>query len=616
MSRFEFSSVWPVRRLPPLRLAWYVCATLLAVFTYFYGLDSQHIPKNGDEYPYEHITRLTAANGHLLPLQSDMFEMRNTKPPLLFWQGILSTDWAQSWTLWDLRYPSVIYTLLTAGLVFLLGWKLSGKRETAFVAMLAYLGFFNIYRFGRPFLTNAPEIFWLFLPFFSLLYWRDRAFALNWSGRVVFPLLLGVSIGIGLLYKSFALAAPVCTAIAWWYLHVRNYRIGLFLREDAYKLVVMTVVALGVFGLWFALDPDPAAVWQEFVVAENAGKFDPHGDSYLKKMWWGSSSVWSLAMGYLSNAGVLAFPFAGLVWLGIKAIRARLRKDEAARHSFSDQEKLLWIWVVLLFAVFSLPSQRSNRYLLDAMPAVAVLMALSWERIRRGFFLLGLLASGVMLAVYAYFSLRLQQEVSGAGELGVPLLANGSPFGGIYVPFYWWFLAFACWTTLLGLFYERMARPAILVVALFVSLGFAAFLRPFDGARGQFSPAALEAVQAKDVWVPCNFRGKDEGYRFIVPGAQVHGYDTQVQSEQLAHLAATYPRFTVRLPLVQTEIAGADCPDCQVLGQRLDIRDRHSNAELKAMFLEGRVFENLFVREWLVESPHANLSAIPADQCR
>ena len=43
-----------------LRLTWYLLACLLAVFTYFYGLDSQHIPKNGDEYPYEHIARLTA----------------------------------------------------------------------------------------------------------------------------------------------------------------------------------------------------------------------------------------------------------------------------------------------------------------------------------------------------------------------------------------------------------------------------------------------------------------------------------------------------------------------------------------------------------------------------
>jgi hypothetical protein len=54
--------------------------------------------------------------------------MRNTKPPLLFWQGIASTGWGRRWTLWDLRYPSLVYTLLTALLVFLLGSRLSGRR--------------------------------------------------------------------------------------------------------------------------------------------------------------------------------------------------------------------------------------------------------------------------------------------------------------------------------------------------------------------------------------------------------------------------------------------------------------------------------------------------------
>ncbi|HVQ16009.1 MAG TPA: hypothetical protein VMS40_20555, partial [Vicinamibacterales bacterium] len=50
----------------------YGLAIILALFTYFYSLDSQHIPKNGDEYPYEHITRMTAASGHWLPLQSEL----------------------------------------------------------------------------------------------------------------------------------------------------------------------------------------------------------------------------------------------------------------------------------------------------------------------------------------------------------------------------------------------------------------------------------------------------------------------------------------------------------------------------------------------------------------
>ena len=50
------------------RVVWYGLASLAAAFIYFYALESQHIPRNGDELPYAHITRLTASSGHLLPL--------------------------------------------------------------------------------------------------------------------------------------------------------------------------------------------------------------------------------------------------------------------------------------------------------------------------------------------------------------------------------------------------------------------------------------------------------------------------------------------------------------------------------------------------------------------
>jgi 4-amino-4-deoxy-L-arabinose transferase-like glycosyltransferase len=60
--------------------------------------------------------------------------------------------------------------------VFLLGRRLRDT-ETGLVALLAYLAFFSTYRYGRPFLTNAPEVFWVFVPFFALLHWRPATFA-------------------------------------------------------------------------------------------------------------------------------------------------------------------------------------------------------------------------------------------------------------------------------------------------------------------------------------------------------------------------------------------------------------------------------------------------------
>ena len=567
------------RRLGGLHLAWNVLALALAVFVYFYGLDSQHIPKNGDEYPYEHITRLTAASGHLLPLQSELDGMRNTKPPLLFWQGIASTHWGQDWDLWHLRYPSVIYTLLTAMLVFLLAGRLSRQMETGFVAALTYLAFFSTYRYGRPFLVNPPEVFWFFLPFFTLLYWRPFSF----ESRLFVPLLLGLEIGIGLLYKSFALLAPIGLVLVWWYLHQCRYQWRDFIVKEAYKPVLAGIVALSLFALWFAFDPDPQSVWREFVVGENAGKFEAHGDGYWAQLLWGGSSVWALLLGYPMNAGLLAFPVAALFLVAYRQ-----------RRQLGDVEKMLWAWMLVLFIVFAVPSQRSARYLLEAMPGVAVLCALNWQRIPRWVFVVTLVAADAVLVLLAFLARNLQNEAAGMYGWG-----------------YWLLLGVTLALALFASFSPRSTRSVANVVVLLVFLSLAAFLRPFDGALGRYNEAAQRYVQSKDVWVPCNFRAHDEGDRFMLPGARVHGYDESWNLKP-ADLAARYRLFALQLPLNAEPCAG-----CQVIGQRLEIRGRQSADELRAMF-KGDVFQYLFVKELLVESAvvDSNISNTNKEGCR
>ncbi len=552
-----------------VRLVWYLAACVLAIFTYFYGLDSQHIPKNGDEYPYEHIVRLTASSGELLPLQSGMDNMRNTKPPLLFWQGIASTGWGQTWTLWNLRYPSVIYTLLTAAMLFMLGWKLSRQIETGFIAALTFLAFFTTYRFGRPFLTNPPEVFWISLPFFVLLYWR-QTFASRW----LIPLLLGISIGIAFLYKSFALGLPVTLGLAAWYWHQRQYRVMECIKQDALKVVVAISAAVAMFALWFALDPNPQAVWKEFVVGENVGKFDPHGASYLGKLLWGGSSIWSYTLAFLTNAGLLTFIVVALFVVAYKN-----------RQQLSNDEKLLWLLVAAFFISFSLPSQRSGRYLLDVMPAMALLCALNWQRINRKIFVATLLLAGLLLAGLTALALRLQSEMNNAG---------------LYSIGFWILCSATTILILLAIAKPDFTRPATNVIALLLLLVFAAFLKPFDGVLGNYSKATQQYVAGKIVWVSCNFRAHDEGYRFILPGAEIYGY-SEDQNLTAADLASRYDLFAVQESL-QSRTKHSRCPDCKVIGQRLDIRGRQTSDELKDMFFHGNFFEHLFVRELLVES--------------
>lgn len=546
-------------------LIWYSLATVLAVFTYFYGLDSEHIPKNGDEYPYEHITRLTAANGQWLPLQSDLPGTRNTKPPLLFWQGTVSTDWGRTWTLWDLRWPSVVYTLLTAAMTFQLGRRLAGNLETGFVALLTFLAFFSTYRYGRPFLTDSPSVFWLFIPCFALLNWPRAGL----HSRVTVPLLLGLSTGIGLLYKSFTLLLPVGLWLSWSHLRERDYRIGSWLSRDGAKLAIVCVVALATFSMWFALDPDPRAIVGEFVWKENAGKFGAPAD-YIGTFLWGRSSVWRLVVSYPLNAGVLMFPVIALFLTSFKR-----------RSDLSNGERLLWMWVITLLVVFSLPSQRDERYLLPAMPALAVLCALNWDRIGARAFQASLITTGVAVLLLAYLSLRLELWL---------------PEGRLYPVGYWALLAFTVAVAAVPLWQPRLIRPGVNVAILLALMCLAAFFRPLDGAAGTYDSRVREFTKGRTVWVPTNFVAKEEGHRFLLPGADVRGYSDD-PGLTTTDLAARYPLFAVSLPVN----AATTVAEGRIVGQRLDIRTRHTTAEIVDM-LCGRVYENLFVTEVLVET--------------
>jgi len=113
-----------------------VAATLVV---YLFGLGGSYAPTNGDEMVYIHIARMTAESGHWLPLQSEIAGMRNTKPPLLFWQAIAAGDWGNNWSLWALRLPSIVYTFLTTALLAFFTHRISGNLRTACIAAAVYL---------------------------------------------------------------------------------------------------------------------------------------------------------------------------------------------------------------------------------------------------------------------------------------------------------------------------------------------------------------------------------------------------------------------------------------------------------------------------------------------
>ena len=582
----------------PWHWAWLSIAVLVAL-GYLFQLGGDHIPRNGDELVYAHIARLTAESGHWLPLVSSYDFMRNTKPPLLFWQAMMAGGWGDHWTLLNLRLPSVMYLWATALMVGLMTWKIITTREQTkaqesgeatngryaismgAIAAIIFLSFFSTYRYGRPYLTSAPETFWLCSVFFALAWSPSRLMASRWK----FPLLAGLVIGVGCLYKSFAMVAPVGLGLALCYqmLHARRapwqvFRPGIV--GDGIKVAAICVIALGVFGLWFALDPLPGEVWREFVVGENAGKFKS-SPGYLKTAFSGSGGVLVILTGYFVNAGLL-FPLSvGCAWTAWRCYRAD-HGNPTPRQKTSDAEKVMWLWLLAVALVFMLPSQRSARYLIPAMPAVAVLIALYWQRTPRIWFSLTL----VFCALGAF-------AIALIGRGAVQ--AVGDP--AIYSPFFWALLALVVVASLLGISKRAWTKPITAVNGFGFLLVLAWVTAPFNGPIGQFSPQAKALVRGQQVRVPNNFNGQFERYQFLLTGAEVLAYD----APQPVDYADTDTLLkTSRFALVQRRAGQAPCRQCRIIDVRWDIRSRQDPKEgAFAALTSPSTF--WYSREYLVE---------------
>lgn len=539
---------------------WWPMVLLVAVFSYFYSLDGLHIPKIGDEAPYFHITHLTAESGHWLPLQGEV-RLRNTKPPLLFWQGMIATNNGSDWTLARLRLPVVFYSLLTALLAFLLAQKLGGDREQGFIAALTFLGFASTFQHGRPFLTNMPETFFVFLCLFLLVYFRDRREKMklhHWAA-------LGLLLGMATLYRSFVVVVPVGFALFLVQAFERNWKLDALVRDDLVPVSAMIIVALFGFALWPLLDPQPELIFRQFIVGENIAKLG-HGNYFLG-LFSGDYPLTRIWLGHLTNAGILMFVVIGAVVLGIRN-----------RQRWGGQERMLWLFVLAYLVVYSIPSQRQENYLLPTTPALAVLISLYWHRFRERTWLIMLVPVVIGIALLMWLFLNIPGHVP-----GIDSYTTGQKIVVLLVLF----------TVMYSILQSRHIPFTInlLVVLAFIQLSIV--LSPFEGVHGRYSKETLAALDGRTVYMPAAFGPRRERYRFLLPNVGVKGYSAAdvMQRDQLlraGHLVGAY------FPLAQQ-----DFPRYRVHGKRLDLRTRQSPEEVKKILFEKRL-DLLFRQELIV----------------
>jgi len=539
---------------------WWPLISLVAVFAYLYNLDGLHIPKIGDEAPYYHVTRLTAESGHWLPLQGDQ-GLQNTKPPLLFWQGLVSTNWASHWTLERLRLPIVFYSLFTALLAFLLAKKISGDPEKGYFAALSFLGFASTFQHGRPFLTNLPETFFIFLCFFLLIYFQQRKN--QW--KLYYWALLGIALGIATLYRSFIIVVPVGFAIFLIQAFERDWDFNDLIRHDLVPVSLMVVVALMCFSLWPLLDPHPENILHQFILGQNVSKLDQ--GNYFHGLISGPYPLTRIWLGQLTNAGLLVFVLVGVVIVGLRN-----------RHQWGSEERALWVLVLAYLVVYSVPSQRQENYLLPTTPALAVLMALYWHRFKP-------LAWGVMaipilvgIGVLTWLFVNVPGNVS-----GFPDYDSGAK---IFLYAGWVLIAYSIYCT-------RHLQYVLNLLVFFSFILLAVVLSPLEGNPGRYSQETINEVAGETIYMPAGFGPRHERYRFILPGADIRGYNPRSQRQQENLLQQGY-KVGIYLPVNKF------CDSrYEVYGRRLDLKTRQTPEEVKDILFNKRL-DLLFQQELIV----------------
>jgi 4-amino-4-deoxy-L-arabinose transferase-like glycosyltransferase len=606
---------------PHSTLPWpWIGLVLVTLALYLLGLGGAYAPTNGDEMVYIHIARMTAESGHWLPLQSEIVGMRNTKPPLLFWQAIVASDWGNNWSLWALRLPSIVYTFLTTALLAFFTHRISGNLRTACIAAAVYLLFFSTFRYGRVYLTSAPETFWLSLPVWWILWLRLRnepqgAWVVGRSAQVkeepatragdteqkALPprlltnemnwlafTLMGVAMALGSAYKSFALVAPTAAAV-WcaWLLSAPRLQWPLVLRTTL-GLIWSAALAVGIFALWLVLDPDPAAVWQEFVLGENAGKMS-NTQGYWHAAFFGVYPMWTQLLAYPANAGLLFFTVLGLAWVGLT--RAFKRRTYA---QLTPPEWILLAWLAVWLIVFTIPSQRSERYVIPAMPALAILMALAWERIPKLVFWITLTLMAPALVMLARIAWVMgDMQIASQTDVTMTLIAACAGLTGATA----------------GFIQKKWLRAASLFACLSVYASFSLMVAPLSAPAARYSAAVHSQVQGKRLAVPNGFTGQYERFHFVLPTANLVPYDAEGRNtgayrpdlpanERLAYLLGQFDAV-VWLQDDLSQSAPSCVPQCTLLGTRWHVKSRHKAGEVSLRNL-WQPQEWLFRHEWLV----------------
>jgi hypothetical protein len=255
---------------------------------------------------------------------------------------------------------------------------------------------------------------------------------------------------------------------------------------------------------------------------------------------------------------------------------------------------VLVAWLLVWLIVFTIPSQRSERYVIPAMPALAIGMALLWQRLGRVWSLATLLLMAPALVLLARIA-----WVIGELDVGSPVLSELTLLVA----------GLGLLAVFLGLFNARWTRNLSLLACATVYACFSLMVAPLSHPDADYSDAVHGQLSGKRVAVPNGFTGQFENYHFVLPGAKITPFDAEGRNTGELYPDMPAPERLLRLlnefdALVwlqddDDQDEPTCMPNCELLAQRWHVKSRHKSGEIT---LDNLWYpqEWLFSREWLL----------------
>lgn len=291
------------------------------------------------------------------------------QPPLYFW---IAAFFAKIFGIgsFALRLPSALATIAMGGAVGYATARIAGARSGIYAGIIlstclmqAIVGRLAIMDALLD-LTIAAAILWLFRAIGP----SSPARGLDGHKRVAALICAGAAVGLGMLTKGPV--APVMVALvagAWlvWEWRLRSPLVRPSARTIVLALGVMIAIALPWFLLLALQTGGPAIV--ELIGHYTVGRYTGVIENQ-RGPWWYYLPV--LILGF--------FPWIAFVPVGLVRVWALAQKPEGALA------RLAIVWAILPLVFFSFAQTKLPNYIALEFPALAIIVALWFERISAG----------------------------------------------------------------------------------------------------------------------------------------------------------------------------------------------------------------------------------------